>query len=68
MEDQCFRKLAILLKKREEARLGKLCTNIFKNSENLISTLHNTTSCDNESLSVLNSLLSNISYKFESIV
>jgi retron-type reverse transcriptase len=36
MEDRTFKKQAILLKKREEIRIGKQCTDVFKNSQNLI--------------------------------
>src|SRR5271163_2680021 len=66
MEDAKFRKSVIELKKREELRVAKQCTNIFKNTEELISALKmkeiNTNSLE------VNEILEGINNKLESLI
>jgi len=66
MEDKVFRKCAIDLKKREEKKVAKQCTNIFKNSNEFISIL--TSNIENEEKSIINKLLKDASHKVESLV
>jgi hypothetical protein len=65
MEDNDFRKQAILLKKREEIKIGRQCTNIFKNAKNLISTLQSED--EDSSKLFLNEILKDSSSKLEMI-
>lgn len=65
MENEQYREQVILLKKREEIRLGKQCTDIFNNSEELIKTLRSEELTERKL--VLNGILEDASKKLESL-
>jgi retron-type reverse transcriptase len=66
MENEIFRKEAILLKKREEIKWGKQCTNIFNDTQELIKTL--TSEEEDSSKLFLNKTLIDMSMKLENLV
>jgi len=66
MENKEFKKKTLELIKREEIKVSKQCTNIFKNSQEFRMTL--ISNDVNDKKLVINELLSKAGEKFESLV
>lgn len=68
MDNIDFRYKAILLKRREESKIGKQCANIFNNTQNLIAILQSNTITDEPRKIILNKLLEDSSSKIENVI